>query len=325
MLQASTSAGASLATKYCKSSVVRVGLKLFYLSAEAIVHSGWSGGSKMSLDEEFFASPLREALNDGRGRAEALLGLEKACTHLGARRASIIKENLSKEAPFSTGCAGLDELLGGGVKLGIVTLVAGESGVGKSQIAFQLAALSSGLRGPVMFADATGTFRPERIVSVCRARGLDFDVVLKNILVVRVSTIEDQLALVGQARQLCSSKGVKLLVIDTLTDVFAEWLAVEDVSLEKRSQLALHLNQLAHLAADLRIGVFITNGIRERFTPFRHRVEVGGSTVTQALHARIMLERSDNRFYAMRLYPPPVSRRRYYSITEAGVVGAENE
>src|SRR5215208_7221371 len=78
----------------------------------------------------------------------------------------------------STGSHALDELLLGGIETQAVTEFYGEFGSGKSQICHTLSAIATqpteagGLNGGVIYVDTEGTFRPERLNQIARAREL---------------------------------------------------------------------------------------------------------------------------------------------------------
>ncbi len=76
-------------------------------------------------------------------------------------------------ARLSTGCAGLDELLGGGVEPGVLTLVYGEPGSGKTSLALQLSreVLNNGGKS-VLFIDTEG-LSMERLKQVCGDEALE--------------------------------------------------------------------------------------------------------------------------------------------------------
>jgi len=91
---------------------------------------------------------------------------------------------------LSTGVRGLDELLGGGLEEGYVTELVGEFGAGKTQLCHQLAVMvqlpreEGGLGARALYIDTEGTFRPERVISIARYRGLDPEEALENIVYV---------------------------------------------------------------------------------------------------------------------------------------------
>ena len=95
----------------------------------------------------------------------------------------------------STGSSTLDELLLGGIETQAVTEFYGEFGSGKSQICHTLCAIarqpieSGGLDSSTIYIDTEGTFRPERVQEIARARGFDPVQVLKNVAVCKVYNI----------------------------------------------------------------------------------------------------------------------------------------
>src|SRR5437899_10437100 len=92
----------------------------------------------------------------------------------------------------STGSKALDELLLGGIETQAVTEFYGEFGSGKSQICHTLCATaaqptgSGGLDGGTIYIDTEGTFRPERVEQIAKARGLDHIQVLRSVAVCKV-------------------------------------------------------------------------------------------------------------------------------------------
>ena len=92
----------------------------------------------------------------------------------------------------STGSKALDELLLGGIETQAVTEFYGEFGSGKSQICHRLCATAAqpaglgGLDGGIIYIDTEGTFRPERVEQIARARGLDHIQVPRGVSVCKV-------------------------------------------------------------------------------------------------------------------------------------------
>ncbi|KAG2448297.1 hypothetical protein HYH02_006881 [Chlamydomonas schloesseri] len=69
-----------------------------------------------------------------------------------------------------TGCSNIDELLGGGLRPGIVVEVAGETASGKTQLCLQAAAAAVLQGHVVLYVDTTGSFKLDRVVAM--AEGL---------------------------------------------------------------------------------------------------------------------------------------------------------
>src|SRR5919106_51527 len=106
--------------------------------------------------------------------------------------ADFVLEKRKSMLRCSTGSKSLDELLLGGVETQAVTEFYGEFGSGKSQICHTLCAIAKqpisdgGLDGGVIYIDTEGTFRPERLNQIARARGFDPMSVLKNVAICKV-------------------------------------------------------------------------------------------------------------------------------------------
>src|SRR5208337_968572 len=99
---------------------------------------------------------------------------------------------------ISTGSKELNELIGGGIETCSITETYGRFASGKTQIGFQICVNvqlpkdKGGLDGSVLFIDTEGTFRPERIEAVAKAKDLDSKKILDNLFVSRVTTTDQQ-------------------------------------------------------------------------------------------------------------------------------------
>ncbi|MFL6512725.1 MAG: recombinase RecA, partial [Nitrososphaera sp.] len=90
---------------------------------------------------------------------------------------------------ISTGSKAIDSLFGGGgIRTGMVTDIFGESGSGKSQLCFTLAANCAKDANRILYIDTTGTVRPERIVEISRS-----SLTLEKITYIRAFSTMDQL------------------------------------------------------------------------------------------------------------------------------------
>ena len=92
---------------------------------------------------------------------------------------------------ISTGTNSLDTLFDGGIETQAVTEVYGEFGSGKTQLCHTLCVNvqkpkeEGGLDGGVLYIDTEGTFRPERIVSIAKAKGIEPEKALDRIIVAK--------------------------------------------------------------------------------------------------------------------------------------------
>jgi len=92
---------------------------------------------------------------------------------------------------ISTGSKAFDAMLGGGVETGALTEMYGAYGSGKTSVAHQLAVNvqlpkeKGGADGIAVWIDTEGTLRPEYLVKLAKAKGLDVKQALKNFRGVR--------------------------------------------------------------------------------------------------------------------------------------------
>jgi DNA repair protein RadA len=194
-----------------------------------------------------------------------------------------------------TGSKSLDQLLGGGVSSGRVTEVFGESGVGKTQLCFQLCvnllATKDDEEGDVVFIDTVGTFRPERIAQMAADR-MSEDDVFKHIFLVNARSSAEQIRAVQNSRK-SAMLNIKMLIIDTLTDNFIYEFHGDNNISSRQISLAHHLHDLVEMALDKDIPIVVTNTVRARMLDIGEAliVETGGNTVAQGVHLRLKLER----------------------------------
>jgi len=165
-----------------------------------------------------------------------------------------------------TWCRSIDEILGGGVSRGCVTEVAGESGLGKTQIAFQLCvsvqlpSLLGGLSGKAVFIDTENTFVTNRVAQIATATLQELKTIaskqpvslpsiddfLSNIYLFRCLTSVQLLATTHQLQTFVDAHPqVKLVVVDSIANSLRaeEDLRTRTVLL---NQLALNFRKLAH-------------------------------------------------------------------------------
>jgi DNA repair protein RadA len=122
----------------------------------------------------------------------------------------------------STGSRALNELLLGGIETQAVTEFYGEFGSGKSQICHTLCAIATqpveagGLDGGVIYIDTEGTFRPERLNQIARARALEPSHVLKNVAICKIYNSSHLELIVKDIGKYINDFKAKLVIIDSI-------------------------------------------------------------------------------------------------------------
>jgi DNA repair protein RadA len=201
--------------------------------------------------------------------AKKAIEASKTMVEIGFETADTVFERRKSITRIKTGSTALDELLGGGIETMAITEMYGKFSSGKSQLGFQLVVNvqkpvdQGGLGGRVLFVDTEATFRPERIVQIAEAQGMDTQAVLKNILVARAENSDHQIILVEKAEELIEANNIKLIVIDSLTSHFrADYLGRASLS-ERQQKLNKHVHMLQKLAEKHNLAVYVTNQVMD--------------------------------------------------------------
>jgi len=224
-----------------------------------------------------------------------------------------ISEKRKEIGRITTGSKELDELIGGGVETNGITEAYGRFASGKTQLGFQLAVNvqlpkgEGGLGGNVLFIDTESTFRPERIVDIAKARGMDPEKVLSNIFVVKASTTPEQTLAIERADKLIQEKNIKLIIVDSLTALFRSEFVGRGALGERQQKLNMHLHKLQTLADKYNLAVYVTNQVMDNpaimfgdpTTP------IGGNVLAHAATTMIYLRKSKEDKRIVRLVDSP--------------------
>ena len=154
------------------------------------------------------------------------------------------------------GSAALDDLLGGGLEGGAITLLFGEAGTGKTNICLQVARNVALSGRKVVFIDTEG-------VSLDRMRqisGDDYDKVMKNLLFFEPHSFEEQEKLVEKASKLAESAAdVGVIILDSATIHYR--LTRKDDEKGIRKSLSPQLARLLVVARHKDIPVLLTSQV----------------------------------------------------------------
>eukprot|EP01065_Artemidia_motanka_P011588 TRINITY_DN16273_c0_g1_i2.p1 TRINITY_DN16273_c0_g1~~TRINITY_DN16273_c0_g1_i2.p1 ORF type:complete len:281 (+),score=28.81 TRINITY_DN16273_c0_g1_i2:84-926(+) len=148
----------------------------------------------------------------------------------------------------------IDNALGGGIPVGLLTEVAGPPGCGKSQLCLTASALACGT-DKVLYVDTEGKFSAERLAEIAVANGRP-PCSVGNVDVMTVSTVRDLADLPSELELLLHGGGARLIVIDSV----AALLQSDPMSAADRSDFLAQLaSRLKELASRFRAAVLITN------------------------------------------------------------------
>jgi len=160
---------------------------------------------------------------------------------------------------ITTGIGKLDELLGGGIRGGMITDIYGPSGSGKTQLLLQICVNSLIHGGIILYQDTTGSFRPERLIEFLKAKEMD-PKLLDKVIVGRITNTAEQLKYVDKISEI---ENLNLVVIDNITDLFSFEYSKESNSLTKHIAFMEYMHKLADAAVKRQIPVVVTNITRK--------------------------------------------------------------
>ncbi len=205
----------------------------------------------------------------------------------------------------------LDNLLGGGIAAGSITDIFGASGSGKTQLAMQIC-VNSLQNGKIIYQDTTGSFRPERMLELIKAKQYDENL-LENILVSRVTNTVEQIEYPNKT----SDVNPVLLVIDNITDLFSFEYSRDSNSLEKHVKFMEYMHRLSLCCIRKKVPIVVTNTVRQSDESQRENL---AKSISMFTHKKIKLTKNDQKFMGEVLPSFGGKKLFYYKITPEGLV-----
>ena len=151
-----------------------------------------------------------------------------------------------------TGCGSFDDLLGGGLEKGSVTLLYGEAGTGKTNFGLQTAynVARSGMK--TAYVDTEG-LSSERIEQIFGDRSF-----IKDLLVFQVHSFEEQIDRIPKVCRLCSANDrIGLVVVDSVTMFYR--LHSDDTSV--RNEFIKQTEMLMEAARQNDVAILLTSQV----------------------------------------------------------------
>lgn len=293
------------------------------------------GAGYKSVESIAVASPmeLTEIAGLGEGTAEKAIKAAREALEMGYETADILAEKRKHIGRITTGSTELDTLIGGGVESQSITEFYGKFASAKTNVCFQLAVMvqlpkeKGGLGGSCLWIDSENSFRPERIVSVAKYKGMDPDKILKNILVARAYNADHQMLLAEKATEIVKEKNIKLLVVDSLTAQFRSEFIGRGTLADRQQRLNKHMRVLAKLAEMNNIAVVVTNQVMQRPDILfgDPTAPIGGEVVAHASKTRLYLRKSKEEKRIAKLVDSPSlpDGEAVFRVTENGIEDVE--
>lgn len=185
---------------------------------------------------------------------------------------------------LSSGCEGLDRLLGGGYEPGIITQIYGEAGTGKTTIVLQAAVGAVGRGLKVIFIDTEG-FSVERFRQIAGEGAKEIGA---KIVVFEPLNLEQQHSSIKDATKI-AGKEFGLLILDSATSLYRAAFEGDDNRPVRRA-LAAQLGELQEMARRHRIPVVVTNQVYMEIETGNLR-PLGGMAMDHATKTGIFIEK----------------------------------
>ncbi|MHA2402310.1 MAG: DNA repair and recombination protein RadA [Candidatus Kariarchaeaceae archaeon] len=243
----------------------------------------------------------KEEIHDLTGipleHAEQIINQAKKWYDFDFQTAASVLNDRSLLVRIPTGSTAFDRILGGGIEPRSITEFYGAFTTGKTQMCMQLAVNTvHELDGDVIYIDTEGSFRPERIMQICKARDIDPQGILDRILVGRAHNTDIQMQLAHHVIQIAKERQVKLLVVDSLTSTFRAEYVGKGALMDRQQKLNQHIRQLSRVADMFNIAVVITNQVLSVISGFENTIlPVGGNILAHGSTHRIHFIKSKKR------------------------------
>lgn len=228
----------------------------------------------------------------------------------------------------STGAKALDELLLGGIETQAITEFYGEFGSGKSQICHTLCVTAQqpieegGLGGGVILIDTEGTFRPERIDQIARARGLNSDDILKRIAICKAYNSSHLELVVKSMGKYIDDFRAKMIIIDSIISLHRAEFSGRGTLADRQQRLNSIMHKLVRTAEIYNVAVIVTNQVQSTPDTFfgDPTKPAGGNVIGHASTYRIYLRKAGNDRIAKIIDSPyhPYSDVRF-TVNEKGI------
>jgi DNA repair protein RadA len=177
----------------------------------------------------------------------------------------------------------------------------------------------------VIYIDTEGSFRPERIEAIARARGLDPTQILDKILVTKALDSSAQESCIEAACSKCETNNnkIKLLIVDSIIYHYRAEYAGRSKTPERIQRLNKSMHLLLKTAQASGVAVIVTNHqTQSSIDRFNNTViPVGGNVMSYASKYRIHLDGRNNnscRRAILDISPSQPQTDTYFAIDDRG-------
>ncbi|TKJ20866.1 MAG: hypothetical protein CEE43_11515 [Promethearchaeota archaeon Loki_b32] len=161
--------------------------------------------------------------------------------------------NRNKIYILASGAKNFDDTIGGGFYKGNKYLIFGANKTGKTQLCHQLCVQAfiqfskivnnSKIKNKqfVFYFDTENTFRPERIKELILKYNVNYDKILKNILVSKIMSNSAFLLSLKELEKFLEKNTITILIIDSINNYYNSDLANKSISVNKAKEIFLRI------------------------------------------------------------------------------------
>ncbi|MFX0032565.1 MAG: DNA repair and recombination protein RadA [Candidatus Hodarchaeota archaeon] len=254
--------------------------------------NGISTAEALAMSPHNFVSEI-----DGLGDKTAKKLIWNARNALGMTEFTTAEEIDEDTQYINTGSSELNRIMGGGLPTGKLTEVFGPFKSGKTNFAHtvavtvQLPEKQGGLNGAVAYVDSENTFSKEKIKRIAQRFGLDPKKVLSRIHHARIYSSDHQQQMIAKAEALCKTRGVKLIVIDSLMALLRnEYIGIGMLA-RRQNVLNNMIHALSRTAETYNSAILVTNQVATKMMGmFSAEDAIGGNIIAHGCHIRMMFK-----------------------------------
>jgi len=227
---------------------------------------------------------------------------------------------------ITTGSSSIDEILGGGIRTGLITNILSDSREARSSLCYSLCVNASRFYkdSSIIFGDTQGLFRPEKILSYIKDKQ-DSGWILSRIRRLRILSTNVQMVLVNYALNL----NPILVIIDNFSYLF---LNENKKTLPIQIRLRKHMHDLAinAIANDIAIVITTSSTSKKEFKDsdvdiFQKKIlpynELLNKTVSSLAHLTLELKavKVDESRFSVKLMKPSTDSKAHFVIKSDGL------
>lgn len=176
---------------------------------------------------------------------------------------------VSEIQKISAGSYDLNKWLYGGYEKGVITMIAGPPGSGKTNFCILAACSQAKKENKILFIDTEGGFSPERVKQIV---GENYQDILKNILILEPTSFNEQKKVLLNLANRMKKEHVSLIIIDGMAMLYrlelGDAIKMKDTELIRgvNRETAHQMRALAEISRKQHIPIIITNQVYSLFS-----------------------------------------------------------